>query len=202
MGTAAQGATAPLWEPLSTCFWESRQLPGGLRDTGRDWEPIEYQFCSLGHPVTLSSASLCVVQIIAPTSWEIAGRLKPRKSHGKPHLVVCCPQIPGVGEGGRYISPHPALCYQGLRALCFFLLPRHFQWGIHGQRRHRKEHSLSGVQPTLPALLPQDMRALGLRKTGESSLHSELASAVPQEPHLHHRPGGLVTFLGTLGMRV
>lgn len=36
IGTAAQGATAPLWKPPSICFWESGQLPGGLRGTARD----------------------------------------------------------------------------------------------------------------------------------------------------------------------
>lgn len=26
--------TSPLWERLSICFWESRQLPGALEGTG------------------------------------------------------------------------------------------------------------------------------------------------------------------------
>lgn len=122
-----------------------------------------------------SELSLCVVQTIAPSiPLETAGGLRPQKSHVKSHLptvVMCSPRSPGVDLDAQASS---SFMLSGFESTEFSLLSHHFQWGIRGQRYHRKGHSFPGIHPTLSALLPQDMRALGSKKLERA--HYTLAS--------------------------
>lgn len=139
MGTAARGAAAPLWEPPSICFWESRQLSGELghrQGLGAQQAPaLLPQASSYSEPSMPVCAAVNSSFYPRGDGWKAETPEEPWN-----------PPLPTSGT-----QPSSSFMISGLESTVSSLLPDHSQWGIHGQRHQRKGCSLPVyTQPSQP----------------------------------------------------
>jgi len=157
MGTAAQGATAPLWEPPSICFWESRQLSGGLghrQGLGAQQAPA-----LLPQASSYSEPSMTVCAAVNSSFYPRGDCWKaetPEESWNPP--------LPTSGT-----QPSSSFMVSGLESTC--LLSCHITLsGVSMARgtRGKDVHSLYTPNPPSPSAPGHE--GAGAQKGGESSL--------------------------------